>query len=119
MLGIKQEALAHQLGQDWSQKKVSQVEAKEQIENELLEEIPQALDIPAEAFRNFSEDKAIQIISNSFHDTSMLNGILYNPSFHPLDNLLETIEENKKLYERLLQSEREKNELLQQLLKSK
>jgi hypothetical protein len=30
-----------------------------------------------------------------------------------MDKLLEVIEENKKLYERLLQAEKEKNELLQ------
>jgi hypothetical protein len=33
-------------------------------------------------------------------------------NFNPMDKLLEVIEENKKLYERLLQAEREKIELL-------
>ncbi|MET3978260.1 hypothetical protein ABIB62_000828 [Mucilaginibacter sp. UYP25] len=33
-------------------------------------------------------------------------------NFNPMDKLLEVIEENKKLYERLLQAEKEKNELL-------
>lgn len=36
MLGIKQEALASGLGEDWTQKKISLLEAKEIIEPEIL-----------------------------------------------------------------------------------
>ena len=39
MLGIKQEALALDLGEDWNQKKISLLEQKETIENQLLEKI--------------------------------------------------------------------------------
>jgi hypothetical protein len=42
-----------------------------------------------------------------------------NYHFNPIDKWIETIEENKKLYERLLQSEKEKNELLQSRLAKK
>jgi hypothetical protein len=37
-------------------------------------------------------------------------------NLNPLDKWAEAIEENKQLYERLLQSEKEKVELLQRLL---
>ena len=37
MLGIKQEALAVELGDDWNQRKVSLLEQKEVIEDELVE----------------------------------------------------------------------------------
>ncbi len=36
MLGIKQEALASELGDDWNQKKISLLEQKETIETDLL-----------------------------------------------------------------------------------
>lgn len=36
----------------------------------------------------------------------------YQCTFNPIEKLMEIIEENKKLYERLLASEREKIELL-------
>src|SRR5690606_9319432 len=58
MLGIKQEALAAQLGDDWSQKKISLLEAKEIIEPALLDELAKALNVPSEAIRNFSEEVA-------------------------------------------------------------
>ena len=39
MLGIKQEALALELGDDWNQRKISLLEQKETIEPELLEQV--------------------------------------------------------------------------------
>jgi transcriptional regulator with XRE-family HTH domain len=121
MLGIKQEALAEQLGGDWSQKKISLLESKEVIENELLNELAKALKLPAESFKNFSEDAALNIISNTFtsQDTSTLNAINYYPTFNPFDKLIEMQEKNEKLYEALLKSEREKVALLEKLLGQK
>ena len=40
-------------------------------------------------------------------------------TFNSLDKFVEAMEENKKLYERLLQVEREKSDLLQKMLDSK
>ncbi|QEH40330.1 helix-turn-helix transcriptional regulator [Chitinophaga sp. XS-30] len=112
MLGIKQEALADELGDDWTQKKVSLLEAKESIEPELLEQVANVLKVPAEAIRNFSEEAAISIINNTFNDHAISNGLngLYSHyptfTFNPLEKLVE-------LYERLLTAEREKIEMMQ------
>ena len=114
MLGIKQEAFASQLGDDWNQKKISLLEQKESIEPELLQQVAEALKVPVEAIENFDEEKAISIISNNFHDNSV--GVNYYPTFNPVDKMLEVMDENKKLYERLLQSEREKVELMQNII---
>ena len=119
MLGIKQEALATELGEDWTQKKVSLLEQKETIEPDLLEQVAKVLKVPVEAIKNFDEEKAVHIISNTFNDSSILNGINYNPTFNPIDKWVVALEENKKLYERLLQTEREKIELLQKMLDGK
>ncbi|RRA98611.1 helix-turn-helix domain-containing protein [Larkinella rosea] len=115
MLGIKQDTLATALG--LSQQAISQLEHKEVLEAPILEKVSKALGVSEEAIKNFSDDAAVNIISSTLHHT---NGIVnYFPSFNLADKWLEAIEENKKLYERLLQAEREKNELLQKLLKSK
>lgn len=112
-LRIKQEALAWELGEDWSQKRVSLLEQKEVIEQDILDKVAEILKVPAEAIKTFDEEKAINIISNNtYHDSAAT--IQYN--FNPVDKWFEALEENKKLYERLLQSEREKVELLQKVL---
>ncbi len=114
MLGLKQEALALELGGDWNQKRVSLLEAKELIEPEILSEVAKALKVPEEAIKNFDEDKAIHNIQNNYDNSNVHAGptINYNCTFNPIDKLIEVYEENKKLYEQLLASEREKIELL-------
>jgi transcriptional regulator with XRE-family HTH domain len=114
MLGIKQEALAISLG--LSQQTVSQLEQKEQLDPSMLKKLSKVLGVSEEAIKNFSEEVAINIVSTTFnsHDNSRAASIQYNCD--PFDKWLEIMEENRKLYERLLQSEKEKNELLQQLL---
>ena len=63
MLGIKQEAFATELGEDWNQKKVSLLEQKETIEDDLLQQVAKVLKVPVEAIKNFDEEKAVNIIS--------------------------------------------------------
>jgi len=93
------------------------LEQKETIEDDLLQQVAKVLKVPVEAIKNFDEEKAINIISNTFHDT---NGLInYNPTFNTIDRWIEALEENKKLYERLLQAEKEKVELLQKMLDDK
>jgi len=116
MLGWKQEALALALGNEWSQKRVSLLEAKEIIEEDLLAEVAGVLKVPVEAIKNFDEEKAIYNIQNNYEGAN--NGALnvavanYNCTFNPIEKWLEVIEENKKLYERLLASEKEKVDIL-------
>jgi transcriptional regulator with XRE-family HTH domain len=124
MLGIKQEGLALELGDDWNQKKISLLEQKEVIEPELLEQIANALKVPAEAIRNFDEEAAISFIGNTFtnnDNSATLNGytIHYNPTFNPIDKWVEAIEENKRLYTELLKEKDEKIALLEKMLGEK
>lgn len=60
MLGIKQDALAIELGDDWNQKKISLLEGKETIEPQILDEVAKALKVPVEAIKNFSEDAGLK-----------------------------------------------------------
>ena len=120
MMGIKQEAFATELGEDWNQKKVSLLEQKETIEDDLLQQVAKALKVPVEAIKNFDEEAVFNFINN-FNDNSINHGPLnnYNCSFNPLDKYVEQVEQNKKLYEKLLESEREKVEMLQKMLDGK
>lgn len=119
MIGLKQEGLAFELGEEWSQKRVSLLEQKEVVEQEILDQVAQILKVPAEAIKNFSEEAAVNIIASTLNDNagSINNNCTIN--FNPVDKWVEALEENKKLYERLLNSEQEKNELLRRLLDQK
>lgn len=110
ILGIKQEALASGLG--ISQQAISQLEQKEALDKEMLQRVAEVLKVTPEAIERFDEEKTIQIISNTFNDSSVLNGINYFPTFNAMDKMVE-------LYEALLKSEREKIELLERMLKDK
>ncbi|PRB02044.1 transcriptional regulator [Chryseobacterium sp. MYb7] len=116
MLGIKQEALAFDLGEDWNQKKISLLEQKETIEEDILEKISQILKVPVEAIENMDEEQAVNIIANTFDNGSILNGINNNPSFHPIDKVLQLHEEKIALYERMLKEKDEMMARLEQLI---
>lgn len=113
ILGVKQDALASSLG--LSQQAISQLEQKEVLDETTIQKVSKILGVSEDAIKNFSDEKAINIISNTYHDQSAL--ILYN--FNPVNKWVEAIEDNRKLYERLIQAEQEKNELLQRLLNAK
>ncbi|HEY0177453.1 MAG TPA: helix-turn-helix transcriptional regulator [Pedobacter sp.] len=111
MFALKQEALAIELGEQWTQKRISVLESKEKIDEETLSEIAKALKIPVEAILTFDEEKTIMNIQNNYEGAnSNQNGSSYHEcTFNPLDKLIETMEElkklyidNKALYERLL-----------------
>ncbi|MDL2141989.1 helix-turn-helix transcriptional regulator [Flavobacterium tructae] len=114
---MKQEALAQALGTN--QQAISAIENSETIDEAKLIEVAKALGVSVEAIKNFSEESMINYF-NTFNDTKDSNVNFGNHcAFNPLDKLMETVEENKKLYERLLQSEKDKIEYLEKLLKGK
>jgi transcriptional regulator with XRE-family HTH domain len=122
MLGIKQEGLAHELGDDWNQKRISLLEQKDVIEPELLEQIAKLLKVPVEAIKNFDEEAAINIISNTVnnHDNATGNSLFsYYPTINPIGAWIEALEENKKLYAALLKEKDEKIALLEKMLGEK
>ncbi|MCD0465228.1 XRE family transcriptional regulator [Flavobacterium sp. ENC] len=117
MLGIKQEALAFDLGNDWNQKKISMLEQKEVIENDILDQISHALKIPVEAFQNFDEEQAINIIANTFHEGAIAvgnNSGHVSSTINPIDKIVQIHEEKIALYERML---KEKDEMMVKLEK--
>jgi transcriptional regulator with XRE-family HTH domain len=107
---MKQEALAQALG--LSQQTVSAIENSETIDEEKLQEIAKILGVSVEGIKNFSEEAVLNIIGNTYNDSNVINGDAYSCNFNPLDKVVE-------LFERLVQSEKEKVEFLEKLLKEK
>lgn len=103
--GIKQEYLANKLG--ISQPQVSKIEQQEEIEESLLNQIAEILGVTPETIKNFDEDNLTYHINNqyNFYNTEIKDNATNNFVFNPIEKIAE-------LYERLLNSEREKNELL-------
>jgi transcriptional regulator with XRE-family HTH domain len=115
--GIKQDTLAADLGDTWTQKKVSQLEDKEEIDDDLLQRVAQALDIPVNAIQNLGDDDAVNIISNTFNDNSATGWHNHGSmNIDTAEKWLETLKKNEELHERLLKSEREKTEVLQKAI---
>jgi transcriptional regulator with XRE-family HTH domain len=101
ILGKKQEELAVELG--ITQQAVSLLEGKEIIDPKMLEDVAKALRVTPDAIKSFNEEAAINIISSTLHDNA--GSVFYNPTFNPLDKVVE-------LYERML---KEKDEIIAKL----
>ena len=106
--------MAFDLGEEWNQKKISLLEKKEVIEDPLLAKISEVLKIPVEAFQNFDEEQAVNVIANTysfqdFKDNAVASGFSYQPSFNPIDKMVE-------LYERIIEQQKEMIEKLENLI---
>ena len=119
MLGIKQDALAYELGDDWNQQKVSLLEQKESIETPLLQQISTILKIPVEAIQNFNEEQAVNLISCTFSDNAMFNNRIDVFNNNPIDEIRKLHEEKIVLFERMLKEKDEMMTRLEKLIKGK
>ena len=119
MLGIKQEALAFDLGEDWNQKKISLLEQKDVVEEALLQKISEVLKIPVEAFQNFDEEQAINIISNTFGDNACVGNPNSTFNFNPIEKWIEALEEIKRLNAELIKAKDEQIQLMEKLIEKR
>ena len=113
--------MAHELGDDWSQKKVSLLEQKDTIEETILRQVSDILNIPVEAIQNFDEEQAINVISNtaSFENCQQPAFFNHQPIFNPLDKLIEAFEEIKRLNAEIIKVKNEQIELLKEMIVKK
>ena len=102
---IKQETLASEL--NWSQQKVSLLEQKEEIEDNVLEEVAKILKVPVDAIKKLDEEQAYNIIGNTVTHNANVAFVQNSPSFNPIDKVVE-------LYERLI---KEKETMIEELKK--
>ncbi|PIF31738.1 DNA-binding XRE family transcriptional regulator [Flavobacterium sp. 9] len=113
---MKQEALAISIGV--SQQTILSIEGSESVDDEKLKAIAEALGVTPEIIKNFSEDAVFNIIGNTYNDNAS-SAINLGCTFNPFDKLLEAFDKNEKLYERLVEAEKEKVALLEKLLDKK
>ncbi|WP_240410123.1 hypothetical protein [Flavisolibacter nicotianae] len=84
------------------------------MDEQLLDDVAKALKVTLEAIKNFNDESVINYVQNNYDHAI---GVNYN--FNPIDKWIEALEENKELYERLPQAEKEKVALLEKLMKQK
>lgn len=107
---INQDVLADLIGV--SQATLSGYEKKEKLEPDVLEKIAKALEIPIEALTEISNESSINVFSGTWNDNAFASGSMYNPTFNPIDKIVE-------LYDKLLEAEKEKVAMLQEVLRDK
>lgn len=102
--GLKQEVVANEIG--ISQSEYSIIENSNSIDDTLLAKIAAVLNVTPEIIKEFNENNAFYSIENKIENTTISeNGYGIHQVFSPIEKIVE-------LYERLLQSEREKIEIL-------
>lgn len=94
----------------YSQGALSKFEKREVLEPEVLEKLANAFDLPVQALTEMGSDNPVNIISSTFHDNAIASMMHCQPTFNPLDKVVE-------LYERMLKAEQEKVALLQEVLR--
>ncbi|WP_295810063.1 helix-turn-helix transcriptional regulator [uncultured Apibacter sp.] len=113
---INQDVLAEQIGV--SQATLSSYEKKEKLEQDVLDKVAKALDIPVEAITELEQGTAINIFSGTWNDNAS-NSVNYNPTFNPLDKVVQLYDEKIALYERMLKEKEEAISLLHEVLRDK
>ena len=112
---INQDTLAEQIGV--SQATLSGYEKKDKLDQDILDKIAKALDIPVEAITELEQGTAINIFSGTFSDFKD-NSAIFNsyPTFNPIDKVVELYDEKIALYERMLKEKDEAISLLHEVL---
>lgn len=111
LLKLTQTDLAKKM--DVSQQTVSYIEGNEEVDEEQLHKVAEALGVTPDAIKNMDESATVYNIVTTNHGSVKGYDQYYNCTFNPLDKLMEALEENKKLYEALLKEKDERVKLLE------
>lgn len=86
------------------------MEQSEVLDDDVLEKVAKVLGVNSEAIKNYSDEATTNFIANTYNDHAASYGHYYN--FSPIEKIVTLYDEKIALLERLLLSEKEKNELL-------
>jgi len=123
-LAIKQDALAIDLG--ISQAMISVYESKKVIEDDMIEKFAEALGVAPQLIKELEEDPVTVIVENNTFEKGSVGNIApysdianenFGNTYNPVEEILKLCQEKQVLYERMIELEKEKNALLEQLLK--
>jgi transcriptional regulator with XRE-family HTH domain len=123
---LKQDELADRMGDPWTQKKISQLEAKAVIEDSILEQVARALEVSLDEIKEHNDVSSVTNVQNNYENSNnqgAINTNNFNCSFNPLDKVIEAHEDMKRLhedvkrlYEALLKEKDEKIALLTKVM---
>lgn len=113
--GIKQEAIAIEL--DITQQAVSQLEKRQELDDEVIKVYARVVGIDEYFIRNMVDDSLLEG-STYFYDHSIQNKNVSTQTltFNPLDKLVELYSEKDQLYERMLSEKEKVNSYLEKAL---
>ena len=122
LVGMKQTTIGEMLV--LNQQSVSRLEQKRVLEEDTLFKVANILHVAPDIIRNLEENPTSIVIENNTFQTGSSNvGVVENQRDnivnHPVDQLMALNKEQASLYERMLTIEKEKNALLEKLLKEK
>ena len=123
LVGMKQTTFGDLMGMN--QQAVSRLEQKKVLEEDTLFKVANILHVAPEIIQNLEENPtSIVIENNTFQSGSSNVGVVEQDhnienQIHPVDQLMVLSKEQASLYERMLTIEKEKNALLETLLKEK
>ncbi|SEN40301.1 hypothetical protein SAMN05216436_115133 [bacterium A37T11] len=89
----------------YKQQDISEFESKQELPDEILEILAKGLDTSVTYIKEMDENgvgTSVFYVQDQGHG----NGNFNTNNFNPVDKILELVEENKKLYERLLAAEK-------------
>ena len=115
---LKQDELADLMGDPWTQKKISQLEAKAIIEDRILEQVALVLKVSVEEIKEYNDMPIVNNIQNNYEGSNNQgpNNSNFHCTFNPLDKMVEAHEDMKRLYEALLKEKDEKIALLTKVM---
>ena len=113
--GIKQEAIAIEL--DITQQAVSQLEKRQELDDEVIKVYARVVGIDEYFIRNMVDDSLLEG-STYFYDHSIQNKNVSTQTltFNPLDKVVELYSEKDQLYERMLSEKEKVNSYLEKAL---
>lgn len=111
--GINQDVLAEMIGV--SQATLSGYEKKDKLEQDVLEKLAKALDIPVEAITELEVGTSINIYSGTWQDNAITNQYTFNP----IEKIVELYDDKIALYERMLKDKEQAIDLLHEVLKER
>lgn len=122
LVGMKQTTFGDLMGMN--QQAVSRLEQKKVLDEDTLFKVAHILHVAPEIIQKLEENPtSIVIENNTFQSGSSNVGVVENQRDnivnHPVDQLMVLSKEQASLYERMLTIEKEKNALLETLLKEK
>lgn len=114
---ISKDTLATKIGM--TRQNFAKLEQSGNIDDEKLDLIAEVLGVTADTIKNFNEDAVNNFIQNNYDNTKSPSQYIFEYHYHDSTKLLEVVEENKKLYERMLKLLEDEVEMLKTSLNKK